>query len=173
MLFLSNWETLLRLGIATALGALFGFERNKSAKPVGIRTHVLICLTSCIVAMISAYGFADYEASVALILGKEAVVHPDPARLVVGVLSGIGFIGAGIIWKTPSGSVHGITTAAAIFLLSALGIGVGLGMYFLVAAATVIAIINMMADDLILWYRKKREACREKRTPEKSVKSRK
>ena len=158
MNYISNWEILLRLAIATALGVLFGFERNKSAKPVGIRTHVLICLTACVVALISSYGFADYETHVATAVGKAIDVRSDPARLVVGVLTGIGFIGAGIIWKTPSGSVHGITTAAEIFLLAALGIGTGMGMYFLVGAATVIAIVNMIADDLQAKYRKKKAA---------------
>lgn len=157
MSYISYWEIMLRLGLATVLGVLFGFERNKSSKPVGIRTHILICLTACVVALISSYGFADYEAKVAQAMGENIDVRSDPARLVVGVLTGMGFIGAGIIWKTPSGSVHGITTAAEIFLLAALGIGIGMGMYFLVGAATVIAIINMGADTILERYKKRKE----------------
>ena len=87
MTYISYWEILLRLGLATVLGILFGFERNKSSKPVGIRTHILICLTACVVALISSYGFVDYEVRVAQALGQSIDVRSDPARLVVGVLT--------------------------------------------------------------------------------------
>ena len=149
---LSYWEIILRLVIATAIGMLFGFERKRSKKPVGIRTHVLVSLAACIIAIVSAYGFTTfidyYPSSVNFTV--------DPARLLVGMLTGIGFIGAGIIWKSKTGII-GITTAAEIFLLAALGIAVGLGFYFLVIAATIIAIINMIADDLWVKWKKKRQ----------------
>lgn len=120
---ISYGEIISRLLLATAIGIIFGFERKRSNKPVGIRTHVLIALASCLVAIISSYGLAQLSA---------AYPHnttSDPARLVVGILTGIGFIGAGIIWKTPAG-VQGITTAAEIFLLAALGICIGLASIF-------------------------------------------
>ena len=94
---ISYGEIISRLLLATAIGIIFGFERKRSNKPVGIRTHVLIALASCLVAIISSYGLAQLSA---------AYPHnttSDPARLVVGILTGIGFIGAGIIWKTPAG----------------------------------------------------------------------
>ena len=150
---LSYGEIILRLLFATGIGILFGFERKRNKKPVGIRTHILVCLSACIIAMISAYGFANiadyYPSSVNFVV--------DPARLVVGMLTGIGFIGAGIIWKSPTGII-GITTAAEIFLLSAIGISIGLGFYFLAIIATVIAFINMIADDVWDVFRKKRQA---------------
>lgn len=159
-MLLSNYEIVLRLLLATALGIIFGLERERSHKPAGTRTHVLVCLAACIIAMISAYGFKDiyhaYPANVS--------IRTDPARLVVGVLTGIGFLGAGIIWKSPSGGVQGITTAAEVFLLAALGIGTGLGQYFLVCAAAVIALLNMMADGL---YARLRHFIRRKKKPKR------
>ena len=154
---ISYGEIISRLLLATAIGIIFGFERKCSNKPVGIRTHVLIALASCLVAIISSYGLAQLSA---------AYPHnttSDPARLVVGILTGIGFIGAGIIWKTPAG-VQGITTAAEIFLLAALGICIGQGFYFLCAVTTVIAIIDMIADDLWANWCKKRTAKKELNT---------
>ena len=150
---ISYWEITLRLLLATGIGILFGFERKRSKKPVGVRTHVLVALAACLVAIISAYGVAQLSSV------YSHNITSDPARLVVGILTGIGFIGAGIIWKTPAG-VQGITTAAEIFLLSALGIGIGLGLYFLTAVATVIAIIDMVADTLWENWQKKRAAKR-------------
>jgi len=143
-------EITLRLLLATGVGVLFGFERKKSKKPIGPRTHVLVCLAACVVALISAYGFN----SVYPYYPDGINFNIDPARLAVGVLTGIGFIGAGIIWKSPTG-VIGITTAAEIFLLAALGISIGMGFYFLTAAATLIAILNMIADQLWQTWRKK------------------
>ena len=151
---ISYWEITLRLLLATGIGILFGFERKRSKKPVGVRTHVLIALASCVVAIISSYGLAQLSSA------YPQNITSDPARLVVGILTGIGFIGAGIIWKTPAG-VQGITTAAEIFLLAALGISIGLGFYFLTAVATVIAIIDMIADNLWSKWHKKRSRAKD------------
>lgn len=149
---LSSWELLLRLALATAVGAIFGYERKKSKKPAGIRTHVLISLASCMIALISAYGFTSaYSPELAGVN-----FNIDPARLVVGVLTGIGFIGGGIIWKSPTG-VIGITTAAEVFFLAALGIAIGLGLYLLAGAAGLIAIITLVAADFKQLMQVKRE----------------
>ncbi|NLF80606.1 MAG: MgtC/SapB family protein [Clostridia bacterium] len=140
---LSSWELVFRLALAAIIGAIFGYERKKSKKPAGIRTHVLISLASCMVALVSAYGFAG-------VYSPELVginFNIDPARLVVGVLTGIGFIGGGIIWKSTTG-VIGITTAAEIFFLAALGIAIGLGLYLLAGVAALIAIITLVASDI-------------------------
>jgi putative Mg2+ transporter-C (MgtC) family protein len=148
---LSNWELLFRLALATAIGAIIGYEREKNKKPAGIRTHVLISVASCMIAMISAYGFTSAFSSE--LVGVN--FNFDPARLVVGVLTGIGFIGGGIIWKSPTGII-GITTAADIFFLAALGIAIGLGLYLLAAAASLIAIITLVADDFQQFIKNKR-----------------
>ncbi len=162
-MLLSHGEILLRLLLATALGIVFGLERERSHKPAGTRTHVLVCLAACVIAMISAYGFKDiYHA-----YPENVSVRTDPARLVVGVLTGIGFLGAGIIWKSSSGGIQGITTAAEVFLLAALGIATGLGLYFLALAAAAIALLNMAADDLYThlrqWLRRMRLHLRRKK----------
>lgn len=148
-MLISHHEIIIRLLTATAIGCIIGFERKKHQKPVGMRTHVLICVAACMLAMISAYGFSDTIDGIN--------VRADPARLVVGMLTGIGFIGAGIIWKSPSGSVQGITTAAEIFMLAALGIAAGLGHFFLAAMVTIITIITLMANKLADKYRRKRQ----------------
>lgn len=143
-MYLDHWELVLRLLLATLLGLLFGRERKRSKKQVGARTHILVCLASCVIALISAYGFEDihrvYPASVN--------INIDPARLVVGVLTGVGVLGGGIIWKSPSGSIQGITTAAEIFLLATLGIACGLGLYLLTAVATVIGLVTLVGDSV-------------------------
>lgn len=149
-MYISYEETVMRLLLATVLGMIFGLERARNRKPAGTRTHVLVCLAACMIAIVSAYGFGD---SVQY-YPDQVNVNIDPARLVVGMLTGIGFLGAGIIWKSPSGGVQGITTAAEIFLLTALGIATGLGQYFLVAATAIIAIVTMAADNI--WSRMKR-----------------
>ncbi len=150
---LAEWEIALRLLIATATGVLFGYEREKSGKSVGVRTHVLIILASCAIAMISAYGFQDAIDRAA----GFTEFRSDPARLVVGILTGIGFIGAGIIWRNPGEPVRGITTAAEIFLLAALGIAVGLGQYFLFILTTAFAYLALVSDNLIRRSRERRQ----------------
>lgn len=140
---LSNSEIFVRLLIATLVGMILGIERERRHKPAGVRTHIMICLASAILTMISAYGFTDFAGS---------GINSDPARLTVGVLTGIGFIGAGIIWKAPSGSVQGITTAANIFLLASLGIAIGLGYYFIVAIATAIGYLTLESATWINAY---------------------
>lgn len=123
---LDNKVVLFRLLLATSIGMFLGVERERSLKPAGVRTHMLVCLSACVISIISAYGFNG--------LGT----NNDPARLIVGILQGIGFLGAGIIWRNQSGSIMGVTTAAEIFLLTSLGIGCGLGYYFLTLVSTLI-----------------------------------
>lgn len=123
---IGNEIIIARLMLAVSVGMLLGLERERSLKPAGVRTHMVVCLCACIIAMISAYGFQG--------LGTTR----DPARMIVGALQGIGFLGAGIIWRNQDGGIRGVTTAAEVFLLTALGIGCGLGLYFLVIVATLI-----------------------------------
>jgi len=152
------WEVTLRLLIAVAIGILFGWQRNRDNKPVGARTHILIALAACITALISAYG---YE-STAAVYSNNINLNSDPARLMVGILTGIGFIGAGIIWKEPGGSVTGITTAAGIFLLAVLGLAAGLGLYFLTAVGTGISFLTLLAGDISASIK-----CRKKKSRDK------
>jgi putative Mg2+ transporter-C (MgtC) family protein len=137
-------EIILRLALALICGAAFGIERQQAQKPVGARTNILICVASCEIAYLSAHGFTEtlnaYSAAMS--------VRTDPARLVVGVLTGIGFIGAGIIYKERNGIIQGITTAASVYLIACVGIGIGLGQYFIALSAAVIGFITLMAPEI-------------------------
>ncbi len=106
----------LRLLFAFFLGALLGYERRIQQKPAGSRTHALVCLGAAIFMIISIYGFAS-------IPGQR-----DPARIAAQVVTGMGFIGAGAIWKERSWVV-GLTTASTLWVSSAIGLAVGAGMY--------------------------------------------
>lgn len=142
---ISNSVIIIRLLLAVSIGMLLGVERERSLKPAGVRTHMLVCLSACIIAMISAYGFNG--------LGTVR----DPARMIVGVLQGIGFLGAGIIWRNQDGNVKGVTTASEIFLLTSLGVGCGLGHYFLTLASTLITYFILTAPRLYMNLRKKQD----------------
>jgi putative Mg2+ transporter-C (MgtC) family protein len=115
-------EMILRLLFAVGLGSIIGLEREIMHKPAGLRTNALVCLGSCLFTVISVQYFGlDY------------------ARLAAGIVGGIGFIGAGIIINSGR-EIQGITTAATLWTVAAIGIGVGIGAYIICAAATVIAI---------------------------------
>ena len=135
---ISNQEIAVRLLLACFIGCCLGFQRRRNHKPVGIRTHVLISVASCLLTIASAYGFTE--------ICENNNITVDPARLVVGIMTGIGFIGAGIIWKSATGSVQGITTAAEILLLSVIGITIGLGLYFAAVASFIIAMLALISN---------------------------
>ncbi|MBO7668168.1 MAG: MgtC/SapB family protein [Firmicutes bacterium] len=149
---ISNSEIIFRLLLASVVGLLFGLDRERAHKPAGVRTFLIVCLASCVLAIVSAYGFpsvvGEYDGGINLV--------SDPARLMVGVLTGIGFIGAGIIWRSPRGDVSGVTTAAGILMQAALGICCGLGLYVLVAVAGPIALIALVSERLP-WRKEKKE----------------
>lgn len=134
MLGISHQETILRLLLAAILGILLGIERSKHGKPVGGRTHALICVSCALIAIISAYGFQNME------------FQRDPTRLAVGVFTGIGFIGAGIIWQSKDGAKRGLTTATNIFATAAIGLTVGFGYYFLAITATIIILLLLLSS---------------------------
>lgn len=131
---LDNNVVLFRLLLASFIGMFLGVERERRLKPAGVRTHMLVCLSACIISIISAYGFDG--------LGTTS----DPARLIVGILQGIGFLGAGIIWRNQSGNVMGVTTSAEIFLLTSLGIGCGLGHYFLTIVSALLTYVTLVGS---------------------------
>lgn len=142
-MYISQYEILLRLGLAAFCGVMFGIERKHKNKPIGARTHILILLASCAVTIMSAYGYVDLYVS----YPSNVDVRTDPARLMVGLLTGIGFIGAGIIYKGPRGDIRGITTAAEVFLMAVIGMCLGLGLYLLAGAVSAIAFITLMSTN--------------------------
>lgn len=116
------WEGAFRLALGAILGGIIGFERELHGRPAGFRTHLLVCLASTLIMIVSEtyYLSASFDG---------ALVRLDPARIAAGAITGVGFLGAGAIVKSGL-SVHGVTTAACLWLVSAVGLAVGAGMYF-------------------------------------------
>jgi putative Mg2+ transporter-C (MgtC) family protein len=128
---LPDWDLTLRLLIAAALGSVIGFERERLAWAAGLRTHMLVAVGSCLAMIVSAYGFSG-------VLGRNVVL--DPSRVAAQVISGVGFLGAGsIILRNEV--VKGLTTAASLWAVAAVGLAVGGGLYMAAVAATVIILI--------------------------------
>ncbi len=119
-----SWELVLRLALAVLLGGVIGLEREVLEKPAGFRTHILVALGAATFTLISLYGF----------FGSGA----DPARIASNIVVGIGFIGAGTIWRHGTG-VGGLTTAASLWMVAAIGTAVGSGFYWVALWATGLA----------------------------------
>jgi putative Mg2+ transporter-C (MgtC) family protein len=152
MAVLSNWEILERLLIAAALGSLIGFERERLLWAAGIRTHMLVCVGACLFMIVSAYGFSASASSEHVVL--------DPSRVAAQVVSGIGFLGAGAILARGE-VVKGLTTAASIWTVAAIGLAAGGGLYFAAAVSTAV-IIAILAGvkPLEEIYRARNQSCR-------------
>ncbi|RDV01002.1 MgtC/SapB family protein [Trinickia dinghuensis] len=126
---LGNSELIMRLILAAILGSVIGFERERQSWAAGLRTHMLVCVSSALVMIVSAFGFAD-------VLGRPNVVL-DPSRIAAQVVSGIGFLGAGAILLRGE-VIRGLTTAASVWAVAAIGLAVGAGLNTAAIAATVI-----------------------------------
>ncbi|MDU5143851.1 MAG: MgtC/SapB family protein [Paenibacillus dendritiformis] len=111
----------LRLLLSLVLGGIIGFEREMNQHAAGFRTNILVCIGSSLIMLLSIYGFNAFV--------DEPNVRMDPARLAAQVVSGIGFLGAGTIIRTGL-SVKGLTTAATLWVMAAIGLAVGAGFYF-------------------------------------------
>ena len=129
-------EILIRLITASILGAFIGLERERKTWSAGMRTHMLVCVGSCLIMIVSAFGFQD-------ILGKENITL-DPSRIAAQEVSGIGFIGAGTILFQKQGTVKGLTTAAGLWTVAGIGLATGGGLYITAIMTTGIVLI-------ILW----------------------
>jgi len=127
-----DWNLILRLLIAALLGSVIGAEREKKLWAPGLRTHMLVCVGACLFMIVSAFGFSD-------ILGTKNVIL-DPSRIAAQVVSGIGFLGAGAILLRGE-VVRGLTTAASLWSVAAIGLAVGGGLYAEAAAATIVIVI--------------------------------
>lgn len=127
----------IRLVLAAILGGLVGIEREIHNHPAGFRTHLLVSVGSSLIMLLSFYGFQDY------ISANKDVVRFDPSRLASYVVSGIGFLGAGTI-LVQGYTVKGLTTAASIWVVAAIGLTVGAGMYIAAIIATVIVILSLL-----------------------------
>lgn len=128
---------LIRLIIAAFLAGVIGIERESKGHPAGFRTHMLVGTGSCLVMLLALFGFQDY-----LNQNGDLVAY-DPSRLASYVISGIGFLGAGTI-IVQGASIRGLTTAASIWIVAAIGLTIGAGMFFAGIAATVLVLTSLI-----------------------------
>lgn len=112
-LVISHSEIILRLALATLFGFVIGWEREILAKAAGVRDHILVCVGSALITLVSMYGFPN----------------ADPSRVAAQIITGIGFLGAGVIMRHAD-TVKGVTTAASIWATSGIGLAVATGFYF-------------------------------------------
>ncbi len=129
-----NEETALRLGAALVVGALFGLNRELHGKPAGLRTHALVTLgaataTALVLRMADGHLATDANAL---------------SRVVQGILTGVGFLGAGVILRDPAGHVTGLTTAATIWMCAVLGIVCGLGLWVLLGVTVALTTVTLL-----------------------------
>ncbi len=135
-------EFIIRILIATALGAVIGLDREYRTKAAGFRTHVLVALGSALFMIISVHGFDDLPKD-------QMTLRMDPARIAAQVVTGIGFIGAGTIIFQKN-VVKGLTTAAGLWVTAAVGMACGVGMYVLAIVSTLLVLICFEAFNFFL-----------------------
>ncbi len=133
---LSDKDIVLRLVLSVVLSGLIGLERQIHRRTAGLRTHILVSLGSCLIMLTSLYVFELYS----------HVANLDPSRIAAGVITGIGFLGAGAIIRGRDGAkeqegVRGLTTAASLWIVSGIGLAVGCGFYNAGIYATILALI--------------------------------
>jgi putative Mg2+ transporter-C (MgtC) family protein len=131
-----GWDgALLRLAVAALLGGVIGLERELDEKAAGLRTHMLVALGSALFTLVSAYGFREF-----LTHGK--VVSFDPSRIAAQIVTGIGFLGAGVIFRQGF-TIRGLTTAASLWLVAAVGLASGAGYWQGAVLATIVGVISL------------------------------
>ena len=138
---MSEWELVLRIAVAAVLGSIIGLEREYRAKAAGFRTHFLVAVGSALFMIISVYGFDG-------VLTTENH-RLDVSRIAAQVVTGIGFIGAGVIILQRN-IVRGVTTAAGVWVVAAIGLACGAGMYVIASATTVIVLLGLEAFNFFL-----------------------
>ncbi|KAB2942311.1 MAG: MgtC/SapB family protein [Hyphomicrobium sp.] len=131
-------EPIGRLALAALIGFIIGLEREAAGQPAGERTHALVALGSAAFALLSLTAFPN----------------ADTARVAAGVVTGLGFLGAGMILKDTRDRIHGLTTAAGIWVVGAIGLAIGSGMYLIgVVCATITALVLLSEKILRLGER--------------------
>lgn len=129
-------EIAIQLGSAWVVGSLIGLERSFHGRPAGFRTHALVCVASALLMQVTTHQF-EWLADAPL-----DTIRTDPTRMAQGIMTGIGFLGAGVIFKEGL-TVRGLTTAASIWITSALGILYGIGFYY-PAVLTSLAVLGTL-----------------------------
>jgi len=146
---LNDWVIMFRLILAALLSGVIGFEREFHGRAAGFRTHILLCIGSTLVMLTSIHVSEVFSAK----------LSADPARIAAGVITGIGFLGAGTIIHSRS-AVRGLTTAASLWVVAGLGLAVGSGLYFASIMTTVLTLVALFIFSRIEhamirkdWYR--------------------
>ena len=136
---IGEWDILIRLLIAAGLGAVVGFERERSQQPAGLRTHIILVVGSTLAMTLSVNLAIQFQ---------PLVPNGDPARLAAQVISGIGFLGAGAIFRYGF-SIKGLTTATSLWTMAVVGLVVGAGHYLAAVGATILILIVLFAINII------------------------
>ena len=138
-------EVLMRLGLAFGAGILLGIERESHGRGAGLRTTALVCLAACVAMVISdSFYVTSFQ------LGGSGW-HPDPARLAAGVLSGMGFLGAGVVMRQ-NHVIKGVTTAAVLWFATVIGLAFGTGSYALGLAGLALAMLTLLGLPYVEQY---------------------
>jgi len=124
-------EILVRLLLAAVVGGIIGYERKRLNKPAGLRTHMLVSMGAALFTIVSITSFSNV----------------DPSRVVAGIVTGIGFLGAGTIFREKD-TIKGLTTAASLWAVAAIGITAGIGEYAIMATATVLVILILQLNKI-------------------------
>ena len=134
---ISTLDIILRLAISVVLGGIVGFERQRRSKAAGLRTHILVSLGSCLIMIVSL--------NVALLLFfQHKIINTDAERIAAQVVSGIGFLGAGMIIANEKGlTIHGLTTAANLWVVAAIGLATGAGFWVAATVTTFLVYLTL------------------------------
>jgi putative Mg2+ transporter-C (MgtC) family protein len=134
---------MLKLILAALLGAVVGWEREKRDRPAGLRTHMLVCVASALLVIVAQFGAVTH-------IGYEGQIYynADPARMATGIIMGIGFLGAGTIIRKrdKANAIKGLTTAASIWLVAAIGIAIGFNAYLLSVFTALLVLVILTTD---------------------------
>jgi putative Mg2+ transporter-C (MgtC) family protein len=137
--FSIGWDgTLVRVAIAAALGGAIGLERELDEKAAGLRTHMLVSVGSALFTLVSAYGFSGILGH----SGSQVLVRLDPSRIAAQIVTGIGFLGAGVIFRQGF-TIRGLTTAASLWLVAAIGMAAGAGYWAGAVLATAAGLLSL------------------------------
>jgi putative Mg2+ transporter-C (MgtC) family protein len=145
---LTDSQIIIRLITSVVLSGLIGLERQIHRRSAGLRTHILVCLGSCLIMLTSLYVFDIYRDKAPL----------DPARIAAGVITGIGFLGAGAIIREKA-EIKGLTTAASLWVVAGVGLAVGVGFYSAAIVTALLALIVLFflrrVEEKIFWSENK------------------